>query len=43
MRSEESVTFGEYEEILGLQQWAAVEDEFVRKHELLSVPAAKAS
>ena len=43
MRSEESVTFGEYEEILGLQQWAALEDEFVGKHELLSVPAAKAS
>ncbi|HTS08746.1 MAG TPA: isocitrate lyase/PEP mutase family protein [Candidatus Eisenbacteria bacterium] len=43
MRSEESVTFGEYEEILGLQQWAALEDEFVGRHELLSVPAAKAS
>ena len=43
MRSEESVTFGEYEEILGLQQWAALEDEFAGKHELLSVPAAKAS
>ena len=43
MRSEESVTFGEYEEILGLQQWAALEDEFVGKDELLSVPAAKAS
>jgi 2-methylisocitrate lyase-like PEP mutase family enzyme len=43
MRSEESVTFREYEDIVGLPQWAALEDEFVGKHEPLSVPAAKAS
>ena len=43
MRAEESVTFREYEEILGLPQWAALEDEFAGKHELLSVPVAKVS
>ena len=43
MRAEESVTFREYEEILGLPQWAALEDEFAGKPELLSVPVANVS
>jgi len=34
----ESVTFKEYEDILELQRWAALEDEFVGEHELLGVP-----
>jgi 2-methylisocitrate lyase-like PEP mutase family enzyme len=38
MPPEESVTFKEYEDMLGLPQWAALEDEFVGKHELLGVP-----
>jgi 2-methylisocitrate lyase-like PEP mutase family enzyme len=42
MPPEESVTFKEYEDILGLPQWAALEDEFVGKHEQLGVPEQKA-
>ena len=38
MPAEESVTFKEYEDMLGLPQWAALEDEFIGKHELLGVP-----
>ena len=43
MPPEESVTFKQYEEMLGLPQWAALEDEFVGRHEHLGVPATKAS
>jgi len=43
MPVEESVTFKEYEDMLGLPQWADVEDEFVGRHELLGVPDKKAS
>ncbi|HXJ95824.1 MAG TPA: isocitrate lyase/PEP mutase family protein [Terriglobia bacterium] len=43
MPVEESVTFGEYEDIVGLPQWAALEDEFVGRHEHLGVPAPKAN
>jgi len=42
MPPRESVTFKEYEEILGLPQWAVIEDEFVGKHEVLGVPDGKA-
>ena len=43
MPTDESVTFKEYEDMLGLPQWAALEDEFVGKHQQLGVPEQKAS
>jgi hypothetical protein len=43
MPPEESVSFKEYEDILGLPQWAALENEFVGKHEQLGAPEKKAS
>ena len=43
MPPEESVTFRQYEEILGLPQWAALEDAFANPHEVLGVPEQKAS
>jgi len=42
MAPEESVTFEEYEGILGLPQWAALEEEFTGKHQQLGVPGMKA-
>jgi 2-methylisocitrate lyase-like PEP mutase family enzyme len=38
MAPEESVTFKEYEEMLGLPEWAALEDELAGTHEVLGVP-----
>jgi 2-methylisocitrate lyase-like PEP mutase family enzyme len=38
MAPEASVTFKEYEEMLGLPEWAALEDEFAGTHEVLGVP-----
>jgi 2-methylisocitrate lyase-like PEP mutase family enzyme len=43
MPREESVTFGEYEDILGLPQWAALDDEFAGNYYQLGVPGKKAS
>jgi len=38
MPSDDSVTFSEYETMLGLPRWAELEDEFVGKHDPLGVP-----
>jgi len=43
MALEESVTFEEYEDILGLPQWAALEDGFTGRHQQLTLPDKKAS
>jgi len=43
MPPEESITFAEYEDILGLPRWAALEEEFASKHQQLGVPVKKAS
>ena len=42
MAREESVTFEEYEGILGLPQWAALEEEFAGKYQEFGVPGRKA-
>ena len=41
MPADESVTFKEYEEMLGLPQWANLEDTFSSVHDRLGVPATE--
>ncbi len=43
MPAEEAVTFSEYETLLGLPQWAELEDQFGGGHDPLSVPHQKAA
>ena len=43
MPSAESVTFAQYEAMLGLPEWAKVEDEFVGGHDPLGVPGKEAA
>ena len=38
MPADDAVTFEQYETMLGLPQWAELEDEFVGKHDPLGVP-----
>jgi len=43
MPVDDALTFAQYEELLGLPEWAAWEDEFVGGHDPLGVPQAKAA
>ena len=43
MPADEALTFAQYEELLGLPEWAAWEDEFVGGHDPLGLPHAKAA
>ena len=43
MSVDDALTFAQYEELLGLPEWAAWEDEFVGGHDPLGVPQAKAA
>ena len=43
MPADDAVTFERYETMLGLPQWAEVEDEFVGKHDPLGVPGGAAA
>ena len=43
MPADDAVTFAEYEEMLGLPKWAALEDTYGGGHDPLGVPDAKAA
>ena len=43
MPVDDALTFAQYEELLGLPEWAAWEDEFVGGHDPFGVPQAKAA
>ena len=43
MPAEDAVTFDEYEQMLGLPKWAALEDTYAGGHDPLGVPGAKAA
>ena len=42
MPADDSVTFAQYEEMLGLPEWAKIEDKFVSSDDPLSVPGKEA-
>jgi 2-methylisocitrate lyase-like PEP mutase family enzyme len=42
MPADDSVTFAEYEDMLGLPEWARIEDEFTGGHDPLGVPSPSA-
>ncbi len=43
MQAEDAVTFGEYEQMLGLPEWAVLEDTYAGGHDPLGVPNPKAA